>query len=131
MGYRVLRSDEHPWEERPPREGQTLPRHIVDVTEHGALTESRARLWRLPPGTRGMRHSEGAQEEVFVVLEGTLTFLLGDPYERFDVEPQSVVTVATNTALQLRNESDADVVVFAYGAPPVTGQASYLDDVAL
>ncbi len=31
----------------------------------------------------------------------------------------------------MRNESDAEVVVFAYGAPPVTGQAEYLDDVEL
>ena len=26
---------------------------------------------------------------------------------------------------------DAEVVVFVYGAPPVTGQAEYLDDVEL
>jgi hypothetical protein len=31
----------------------------------------------------------------------------------------------------MRNESDAEVVVFAYGAPPVTGQAQYLHDIDL
>ena len=71
------------------------------------------------------------QEEVFVVLAGTLTMLLGDPPERVDVPPQSVVTVSPGTGIQMRNESDAEVVVFAYGAPPVTGKAEYLDDVAL
>jgi hypothetical protein len=57
--------------------------------------------------------------------------LLGDPPERFELGPQSVVTVAPGTGLQMRNESDAEVVVFAYGAPPVTGRAEYLDDVEL
>jgi hypothetical protein len=33
--------------------------------------------------------------------------------------------------LQLRNESDREVVVFTYGAPPVTGRSEYLDDVEL
>jgi hypothetical protein len=55
--------------------------------------------------------------------------LLGDPPERVDVPPQSVVTVETATALQMRNESAEEVVVFVYGAPPVTGQSEYLDDV--
>ena len=32
-----------------------------------------------------------AQEEVFVVLTGTLTVLLGDPPERVDLPPRSVV----------------------------------------
>ena len=65
------------------------------------------------------------------MLEGTLTMLLGDPPERHDLPPESVVSVAAGTGIQMRNESDAEVVVFAYGAPPVTGQAEYLDDVEL
>ena len=95
------------------------------------ITESRARMWRLPAGARGRRHVEQAQEEVFFVVSGTLTMLLGDPPERVDVPAKSVVTVSTGTALQMRNEGDEDVVVFAYGAPPVTGQAEFLDDVEL
>ncbi len=131
MAYRVIRSDEHEWAERPPRQGQTLPRYTVDLTTAAALRETRARIWRLPPGTRGARHRERAQEEVFVVLAGTLTLLLGEPPERFDMPPQSVASAEPGTPLQLRNESDGDVVVFAYGAPPVAGEAEYLDDVDL
>jgi mannose-6-phosphate isomerase-like protein (cupin superfamily) len=127
MGYRVIRPGDDVWEERPNQQGQS--RHVADLTRAGKLTQSRARIWRYPPHTRGRRHVEGAQEEVFVVLAGTLTMLLGDPPERVDLEPQSVVTVAPGTGLQMRNEGDADLVVFAYGAPPVTGQAEYLDDV--
>jgi mannose-6-phosphate isomerase-like protein (cupin superfamily) len=129
MGYRVVRADEHEWIERP-KEGQAS-RHVADLTLPAELAESRARLWRLPPHTRGVRHKELVQEEVFVVLEGTLTVLLGDPPERFDLPPQSVVSVAPGAAVQMRNESESDVVIFAYGAPPVAGQAEYLDDVEL
>jgi uncharacterized cupin superfamily protein len=130
MAYSVLRADGHDWEERPLVEGAP-PRFLVDVTTAGGLTQSRARLWRYPPGTRGRRHVERGQEEVFVVLQGTLTMLLGDPPERHDLPPQSVVAVPAGTGLQMRNESDVEVVVFVYGAPPVVGQSEYLPDVEL
>ena len=126
MGFHVIRPDGADWEERPNQDGQV--RRILEVTTAGELTQSRARIWRYPPHTRGRRHAEGVQEEVFVVLAGTLTMLLGDPPERVDLEPWSIVTVAPGTGIQMRNESDEEVAVFAYGAPPVTGQASYLED---
>jgi quercetin dioxygenase-like cupin family protein len=129
MGFRVIRPDDDVWEDRPTQHG--IVRRAADVTSAGALTQSRARVWRLPPGARGRRHRELAQEEVFVVLAGTLTILLGDTPERVELPPESVVSVAPGTALQLRNESDGEVVVFAYGAPPVTGRSEYLDDVEL
>ena len=130
MSFSVIGSGDHEWVERPAPEG-TEPRLVSDLTTSAGLVESRARLWRLPAHVRGRRHIEGAQEEVFVVLEGTLTMLLGngDAPERHDLPPESIVTVATGTGLQMRNETDEEVVVFVYGAPPVTGQASYLDDI--
>ena len=130
MGYRVLRGDEYDWEERPPAE-RGAPRQMFDVTPAAALQQSRARLWRLPAGARGRRHLERAQEEVFVVLDGTLTVLLGDPAERFDVQRHSIVSVEPGTGVQMRNEGEEEVVVFVYGAPPVAGQAEYLEDVEL
>jgi mannose-6-phosphate isomerase-like protein (cupin superfamily) len=131
VGYRVLHAEEHAWEERPQPSGAPPSRHILDVTGAATLQKSRARIWRYPPGTRGRRHQELAQEEVFVVLAGTLTMLLGDPPERFDLPPQSIVSVEPGTGIQMRNESDAEAVVFVYGAPPITGEAEYLEDVEL
>lgn len=128
MGYHVVRAEDHVWEERPNVEGEA-PRLSADVTEPGGLVESRARLWRYPPHTRGRRHNDLGQEEVFVVLEGTLTMLLGDPPERVDAGPASVVAVHQGTALQVRNEGEEELVLFVYGAPPVTGKAEFLDDV--
>ena len=68
------------------------------------------------------------QEEVFVVLAGTLTMHLGEPAERIELAPQSVVAVEPGTPLQLQNDGDGDVVVFIYGAPPEQAGADFLDD---
>jgi mannose-6-phosphate isomerase-like protein (cupin superfamily) len=130
VGYRVLRPEDLSWDERPYREDEQ-PRLTADLTTDASLEQSRARMWRYPPHTRGRRHREAVQEEVFVVLAGTLTMLLGDEPERVDLMPQSVVAVAPGTALQVRNETDEEAVVLVYGAPPVSGQAEILDDVEL
>lgn len=130
MPYTVLHAGDQAWEERPPIGGGAV-RYSVDVTSATGITESRARMWRLPPGARGRRHAEQAQEEIFLVVSGTLTMLLGDPPERVDVPEGGIVAVKPGTGIQMRNTGDADVVVFAYGAPPVTGQVDHLDDVEL
>src|SRR3954469_24874168 len=117
MGYRVV--TQHEWDERPPppgREGDP-PRQATDLSTSAGLQQSRARIWRYPPGARGRRHADHAQEEVFVVLEGTLTMHLGDPPERVEVAPHGVVAVEPGTALQLRNDGSEDVVVLIWGAP--------------
>lgn len=129
MGYHVIKGNEHEWEERT-TEG-AAPRHASNVTDGTQLQKSRARLFRYPPGTRGRRHKNFEQEEVFVVLEGTLTMLLGDDAERVDLPPRSVVNVDTDTPLQLFNAGDEEVVVFVYGAPPVTDQAEMVEDLSL
>jgi mannose-6-phosphate isomerase-like protein (cupin superfamily) len=130
MGYHVVRAGDHAWEERTPSQGRESDpaRHSTDVTTAAALQQSRARLWRYPPGSRGRRHADKVQEEVFVVLEGTLTMLLGEPPERVELAPQSVVAVEPGTPLQLRNDGDAEVVVFIYGAPPEQAGADFFDD---
>ena len=94
-----------------------------------ALHTMRANIWRLPAGTSSSRHIEHVQEELFVVLEGAATLLLGDPPERVQLRCGAVAVVETGTALQLRNESDAETVVLIVGAPPAPGRAEHLADV--
>ena len=130
MAYSVIGAGDLEWLERSALGGEA-PRLVADLTTAAGLVESRARLWRLPARTRGRRHIEGAQEEVFVVLEGTLTLLLGDPFERFDLGPAGVASVSPGSAIQVRNETDAEVTFLAYGAPPVEGRAEIIDDVEL
>src|SRR5919204_3744778 len=130
MAWHVVDGSKAEWSEREPLfEGQA-PRHYVEVTDEAQLKNSRARLWRYPPGTRGRRHADKVQEEVFVVVSGQLTMLLGDPYERVDVGPESVVAVEPNTPLQVRNESDdEELVLYIYGAPAEQGGADFFDDI--
>ena len=125
MGFDVVQPGELVWEDRPPNPGQEPRRHAV-LTEPASLTQSRARMWCYPPHTEGRRHLDPDQEEVFVPISGTLTALLGEPPERFDVEPGGVVAVHPGTPMLLRNDTDDEVVFFAYGAPPVTGNAQFL-----
>lgn len=98
------------------------------MTNAAQLQNSRGRIWRYPSGTRGRRHADKAQEEAFVVISGTLTMLLGEPPERVDVGPQSVVAVQPGTPLQVRNESDEELVLYIYGAPPDREGADFFDD---
>lgn len=130
MGYHWISVDDLTYEERPPKSGEGT-RLAADLTTAVELQQSRARLWRYPPHTTGRRHADHAQEEVFVVLSGTLTMLLGDEPERVDLGPGSVVAVQPMTPLQMRNESDEEVVAFVYGAPPLQEGADFLDDVEL
>ena len=130
MGYRWVSADDLVYEDRPFKEGQ-LPRRAADVTTAVELKQSRARFWRYPPRSVGRRHRDHAQEEVFVVVSGTLTMLLGDPPERVDLGPGSVVAVEPMTALQVRNETDEELLLFIYGAPPLQEGADFLDDVEL
>ena len=131
MGYHVANSARMTWEERPAAVEGQQPRQYAEITTAASLQQSRARVWRYPPKTRGRRHADHAQEEVFVVISGTLTMLLGDPPDRVDVGPQSVVAVEPMTPLQVWNEGDEELVLFIYGAPPEQAGADYFDDVDL
>jgi len=101
MGYTIFRPDEREFQAA--QRGDQR-RSLAPLSE--ALHNMRANIWRLPPGVRGSRHLEHVQEELFVVLEGTATLLLGDPPERVELPRGSVAVVEIETGLQLRNESD-------------------------
>ena len=123
MAFSIFHAGELEWEPRDDESGREVAR-LSD-----SMTQSRANLWRYPAGARGKRHADKAQEEVFVVLDGTLTVDLGDPPERHVLERGSVVVVQPGTILQLRNAGDEELVLFIYGAPPVSEGADFFDDV--
>ncbi len=103
-------------------------RTYVDLTSQLGLEQSRARLWRYPPGASGVPHAERVQEELFVVLEGTLTLVLGDPPTREKLPAGSVAAVRPGTAIHVRNDSDAEVTFFVSGAPPGVDAADTLPE---
>jgi mannose-6-phosphate isomerase-like protein (cupin superfamily) len=121
--YTIFRQSKLEWIPR----GDDDPRTIARLSD--SMTQSRANIWRYPPGSRGKRHADNAQEEVFVVLDGTLTVDLGEPAERHELSRGSVLVVQPRTILQLRNAGDVELVLFIYGAPPVTGKGEFFPDV--
>jgi quercetin dioxygenase-like cupin family protein len=123
MGYAVLPAGE---QEFGAPSGGDLNRSIFRFSD--SLRQTRANIWRYPPGSRGRRHAERIQEEIFVVLEGTATFYLGDPAEAFELPRGSVVVVEPGTAVQPANRGDEDMAVFIVGAPPEQAGADYLPD---
>ena len=124
MGWTLLRADELHWDAP---SGGDLSRGIVRLSD--AMQNMRANVWRLPAGSRGRRHAERVQEEVFVVLAGTATMSLGDPPELVELSQGSLAIVEPGTPLQVRNDGTGETVVLIVGAPPVTGEADYLPDV--
>jgi mannose-6-phosphate isomerase-like protein (cupin superfamily) len=122
VGYTVFHAGELEW--APRREGD--PRLVSELSD--AMTRSRANLFRYPPGAVGRRHIDPVQEEVFVVLDGTLAIHMGegDDPERHELEPGSVLVVQPGTALQLSNRGDEELRLFIYGAPPERGDATFL-----
>ncbi len=124
MGYHAISGNDLEYEDRGGRQS-------ADLTTAAGLKRSRARLWRYPPGANGRRHKNFQQEEVFVVVAGTLTMLLGEPPERVDVGAPGVVSVETDTPLQIFNAGDEELVLFIYGAPPATDQSEMLEDLSL
>jgi mannose-6-phosphate isomerase-like protein (cupin superfamily) len=123
VGFTVFRSVEREWSQP---SGGDQTRGIVRLSD--AMTNMRANIWRVPAGSRGRRHAERVQEELFVVLEGTATLALGNPAEMIELPQGSVVIVEPGTAIQVRNESAEAAVVLIVGAPPQTGEADYLPD---
>jgi mannose-6-phosphate isomerase-like protein (cupin superfamily) len=125
VSYTIFHSGELDWQ--PHREND--PRLRVGLSD--AMTQSRANLYRYPPGAVGRRHIDPIQEEVFVVLAGTLTIHMGEDgaVEQHELAQGSVLIVQPGTALQLSNRHEDELRLFILGAPPQRGEATFLDPV--
>ena len=126
MGYTVITRDEQRFATPSWRADAPDGREIVELPLLANLEHSRAHLWRYPAGATGRRHYQTVQEEVFVVLEGTVTMMLGNEGERHDLPPRSLVVLEPRTPIYILNETDQEAVFFAYGAPADRG-AEILD----
>jgi uncharacterized RmlC-like cupin family protein len=116
----VISFAEVQWDTRPHEPGEPA-RHTAELSDAAGFSKTRANLWRYEPGAKGRRHVHAEQEETFVALEGTLTMYLGEPPVRHSVVAPGLIHVPAGTPLQTANEGDADLIVYAYGAPPDMG----------
>ena len=125
MGYAIFHAGELDWQPRRPGD----PRLAAELSD--AMTKSRANLFRYPPGAVGRRDSDPIQEEVFVVLDGTLTIHMGEDgsVEQHELAKGSVLVVQPGTALQLSNRHEDELRLFIYGAPPERGDTTFFEPV--
>ena len=123
MGFYVVRADDLEWEEYTSYPG----RDRAALTDGAALRHTRANLIRQAAGAIGPRHVERVQDETFVPLRGMLTMYLGDPPARHEIPVGAIAHVEAGTAQQMVNETDEEVLVFVYGAPPERAGADVID----
>jgi quercetin dioxygenase-like cupin family protein len=123
MGFHVVKATDLEWDEYTKFPG----RHRAALTEAAGLRHTRANLIRHEAGAVGPRHIEQTQDETFVPVRGTLTLYLGEPPTRHEVPVGAVAHVEAGTAQQMVNETDEELLVFVYGAPPERTGADLLD----
>lgn len=118
--FTIVLPEQLTWITRPHEPGEPA-RHVAELQPLVGFEGTRANVWRYEPGARGRRHVHAEQDETFVVLAGRLTMYLGEPPDPQVVAMGGVVHVRAGTPLQTVNDSDEDLVVYAYGSPPDNG----------
>lgn len=91
----------------------------IDLIEELGTEEMNPRMWRLEPGEKLSYHYHEQQEEVFYVVQGTGTLLVGSDMEEVTVPEGGFFRPETTTPRQVRNDGDEDVIWFIVGAPSV------------
>ena len=87
----------------------------TDLAKQLEATELNARLWRIKPGQASTKHRHRAQEELYVLLEGTGRMRIGE--EVLTLEPRASLIVEPDTVRQLFNDTDSDQLWLVAGAP--------------
>ena len=110
MAYRVLPAADAFW-----RPSNQMGVQNTDLAKQLEATALSARLWRLAPGQASTRHRHLAQDELYVVLEGTGRIRVGE--ELLTLAPLSSLYVEADTLRQVFNDTDADALWLVAGAP--------------
>jgi len=111
MGFRVLAADDAHW-----RPSNQMGIQNTDLAKQLEAKQLGARLWRLRPGQASTRHRHRAQEELYLLLEGTGRLRVDD--ELLTLDRMSAVVVEPDTTRQLFNDTGKDQLWLAVGAPP-------------
>jgi uncharacterized cupin superfamily protein len=85
-----------------------------------------ARLWRLGPGQASTKHRHRAQEELYVLLEGTGRLRVGE--ELLTLRPLAAVLIDPGTVRQLFNDTGNDQLWLVAGAPPEPANTLEISD---
>jgi uncharacterized cupin superfamily protein len=111
VAFRRLSASEAFW--RRSNQMQTLNTDLAKQLEAENLG---ARLWRLEPGQASTKHRHRAQEEIYLLLEGTGRARIDG--EVLTLAPLDALLVEPASTRQLFNDTDADQLWLVVGAPP-------------
>jgi len=112
VAYRLLRAADAFW--RPSNQMGVENTDLAKQLEASALG---ARLWRLAPGQASTRHRHIQTEELYVLLEGSGRVRI-DAEEPLTLAPLDSLLVEPGSTRQLFNDTEADQLWLAVGAPP-------------
>ncbi len=111
MGFRLLAADSAFW-----RRSNQMGVLNTDLGRQLETSWLGARFWRLEPGQASTKHRHAAQEELYVLLEGTGQIRVDDHdaltlkrYDALGIEPRSV--------RQVFNGTSEDALWLVVGAP--------------
>ena len=111
MAYTLLHADDAAW-----RRSNHMGILNTDLGRQLSATTLGARLWRVEPGQSSTRHRHPAQHELYVLLEGTGRIRVDG--ELLTLTPLSAVLVEPRSVRQFFNDTGADALWIAFGAPP-------------
>ena len=121
MAYRLLAADEAFW--RPSNQMKVLNTDLAKQLEAEQLG---ARLWRLAPGQASTRHRHAAQEELYVLLEGTGRVRVDD--DVLTMGRLDALVVEPRSLRQLFNDTAEDALWLVVGAPPEAANTLEMTD---
>jgi uncharacterized cupin superfamily protein len=111
VAYRRLDTSDAFW--RRSNQMGVLNTDLAKQLEAGSLG---ARLWRLEPGQASTRHRHRAQEELYLLLEGSGRIRVED--ELLTLAPMDALLVEPASVRQVFNDTDSDALWLVVGAPP-------------
>jgi uncharacterized cupin superfamily protein len=110
VAYRKLSASEAFW-----RPSNQMGVENTDLGRQLEASTLGARLWRLKPGQASTRHRHLDQEELYLLLEGAGRMRVDG--DMLTLEPLDSVLVEPDSVRQIFNDTDADQLWLATGAP--------------
>ena len=111
MAYRLLRSADAFW-----RRSNQMSTLNTDLAKQLEASELGARLWRLEPGQASTKHRHRAEEELYVLLEGTGRVRI-EGEAPLTLKPMDTLLIEPGSVRQLFNDTDTDQLWLVVGAP--------------
>lgn len=111
MSWKLLRAEDAFW-----RPSNQMKVENTDLGKQLEASSLGARLWRLAPGQASTKHRHLAQEELYVLLEGSGRVRIDE--EVLTLAPRDTLLVGPESVRQLFNDTDAEQLWLVVGAPP-------------